>query len=342
MEIWKTALFLFGGIGVINGCIAAMIILWKSNRKPQNIFLGMLTLMLCLRIGKSIYLKYSDGVDFLVLQIGLTAGMFIGPLFYLFLRAEFNQHKKLIKSDFVILAIASIFILSAGLIYPYRQFPEIWNSYIIIVIYIVWGGFVLYSFFRYKSSILPLFKDLPYSSMNDKRRIGIIAAILFITCTYQFALWIKGFTYLWASLIFTFVFYILLYLELFSNRKFTKQKTNISQPDQQQLDQINLAIEKDELFKDPKFRITDLAEKTGISVHEISRVINLFYENGFSHYINEKRIMEAQTLMEKRKELTLEGIGYESGFNSKSTFYASFRKLTGMTPAVYKRKLSEN
>ena len=68
---------------------------------------------------------------------------------------------------------------------------------------------------------------------------------------------------------------------------------------------------------------------------------NTVYEKGFAHFINEKRVERAKKLLVNNHHLSLEGIGYEAGFNSKSSFFATFKKLTGQTPAQYKRSLSK-
>jgi AraC-like DNA-binding protein len=39
------------------------------------------------------------------------------------------------------------------------------------------------------------------------------------------------------------------------------------------------------------------------------------------------------------ENLSLEGIGFEVGFNSKSTFFATFKKIKEVTPAQFKSKL---
>ncbi|MEM6699288.1 MAG: helix-turn-helix domain-containing protein, partial [Bacteroidota bacterium] len=55
----------------------------------------------------------------------------------------------------------------------------------------------------------------------------------------------------------------------------------------------------------------------------------------FSLYINEYRIKAACELLRTHHQFTLEGIGYEVGFRSKSNFYASFKKLKGCTPSQF-------
>jgi len=59
--------------------------------------------------------------------------------------------------------------------------------------------------------------------------------------------------------------------------------------------------------------------------------------------INFYRIEEAKNLLssEKAKQMTIEAIGSDSGFNTKSAFYRAFKKHTGLTPSDFMR-LSRN
>ncbi len=94
-------------------------------------------------------------------------------------------------------------------------------------------------------------------------------------------------------------------------------------------------------FINPELTIMDLAK--GIKVHPklVSAAINTINKQNFNSYVNQHRIIKAKVLLNTDKELNLsiEGIGNEVGFKSKSAFYSAFKKVTGTTPKDYKEKL---
>ena len=57
--------------------------------------------------------------------------------------------------------------------------------------------------------------------------------------------------------------------------------------------------------------------------------------------INNLRVNEFKMLIQspKANQLSLLGLANEAGFSSKSTFYAAFKKLEGMTPKQYESSL---
>ncbi len=71
--------------------------------------------------------------------------------------------------------------------------------------------------------------------------------------------------------------------------------------------------------------------------HQLSQVINEKSGLNFNEAINLKRVEEARRMLltEESQKLTIEAISKEAGFNSKASFYAAFRKHTGMTPKQY-------
>ncbi len=95
-------------------------------------------------------------------------------------------------------------------------------------------------------------------------------------------------------------------------------------------------------YQDPELSLVSLAEKLGLTTHELSRIINTILKKSFNDFINEYRVAEVVQKMQDPAydHITLLGIAYDSGFNSPSTFHRAFKEMTGKTPAEYKKELS--
>ncbi|WPU91414.1 ABC transporter permease [Mucilaginibacter sabulilitoris] len=100
-------------------------------------------------------------------------------------------------------------------------------------------------------------------------------------------------------------------------------------------------VKIDAYYKDPELSLTSLAEKLGLTTHELSRIINAVLKTSFNDFINAYRVADVARKMQDPAfdHLTLQGIAYDSGFNSPSTFHRAFKQLTGKTPAEYKKEL---
>ncbi|MBW8312103.1 MAG: helix-turn-helix domain-containing protein [Rhizobium sp.] len=84
--------------------------------------------------------------------------------------------------------------------------------------------------------------------------------------------------------------------------------------------------------------IGDLADRLPMSARDLSQTLNRHFRMSFFDYINRHRCEHAQRLLADRPAATVAEIQYECGFSSKSSFYAAFRKCTGMTPVEYRRR----
>jgi YesN/AraC family two-component response regulator len=98
----------------------------------------------------------------------------------------------------------------------------------------------------------------------------------------------------------------------------------------------NLMSEK-QVFKNPNLKLHDLAQEMNISGHQLSQFLNENMGKNFTLFVNEYRIQEACKVLESETNLSIEGISSEVGFNSKSTFFAAFKKSKGVTPALYQQ-----
>jgi len=80
-----------------------------------------------------------------------------------------------------------------------------------------------------------------------------------------------------------------------------------------------------------------LSSQLKVSAEFLSEIINTDFNKNFFDFINYYRIEEfkSQIKNEKNKKLTIIGIAYDCGFNSKATFNRVFKKATGLTPSEY-------
>ncbi len=97
-------------------------------------------------------------------------------------------------------------------------------------------------------------------------------------------------------------------------------------------------VKSSKCYTNDKLTIIDVAEATNMHPKRISFAINSVKSLNFNNYINSFRIELAKELLksEGTKNLSIEGIGFEAGFHSKTTFYSAFRRFEDMTPAQYK------
>jgi AraC-like DNA-binding protein len=98
----------------------------------------------------------------------------------------------------------------------------------------------------------------------------------------------------------------------------------------------------DKPYQMPGLTLSMLAEALSVRAAHLSQTINVEAGMNFFDFVNRFRIEEAkQILQQKGSEVPLSTMGYEVGFNSKSTFYTQFKKHTdGMTPFKYLNSLS--
>lgn len=100
-------------------------------------------------------------------------------------------------------------------------------------------------------------------------------------------------------------------------------------------------MQTEKIYLDNDLNLVKLAEKVCLTPHQLSYVINKGFNNNFFQYVNAYRVERAKELLthEEGDRLSILGIAYESGFNSKTAFYTIFKKETGLTPSGYKQKM---
>jgi AraC-like DNA-binding protein len=102
---------------------------------------------------------------------------------------------------------------------------------------------------------------------------------------------------------------------------------------------LEFIMESEKPYLQSDLNLYQLAEKLSISTHDLSFLLNSSLSISFNSFINNYRINEAKNLLKSNKHtfLSIEGIGYESGFSSKSAFFTCFKKIVGCSPLEFKK-----
>lgn len=128
--------------------------------------------------------------------------------------------------------------------------------------------------------------------------------------------------------------------------KKTRYKTSSLKPEliEGYTDNLIKSMEKEKLFLDSQLTIHKLSNHLQIPRQYISEILNLHIGKSFQDFINEYRVKEFEKCLKnvKYEHYTLLGLATEVGFNSKSSFNNTFKKIKGLTPSEFKKKLSNN
>ncbi|MBS1597925.1 MAG: AraC family transcriptional regulator [Bacteroidetes bacterium] len=103
---------------------------------------------------------------------------------------------------------------------------------------------------------------------------------------------------------------------------------------------IILLMEKEKIYQETELTLQNLADKLQTPSYQVSQAINEGMEKTFYDLINNYRVEEAKRLLldPKNSNYTILSVGFEAGFNSKTTFNTVFKKFTGLTPTDFRNQ----
>jgi len=338
-----TFLFFFSALGAFNGFLLSLYFAINAKKKIfTNYFLSLLLLVLSIRIAKSVFFYFNPNLSNIFIQIGLSACILIGPFLYLYLKS-YTENEKQNWVKHLLLYLIPISIL--GYLYPYDEHIAIWSSWILKAIYLQWFIYIGCSY-KYIKPIVQKLKEKESLKRIEVWFLSIYIGVAFTWLAYTTAAYTS---YIVGALSFTFVLYLIVLLLIFRNSHEStffneKEKYKNKEMDKETQDligqKLSIIIEK-ELFLNPSFSLEEAAKELKLTKHLLSQYVNEVLGKSFSNLIKEYRIEKAKKLLETETNYTIESLGYDSGFNSKSTFFTAFKKITGLTPAEYQKMQSK-
>lgn len=129
---------------------------------------------------------------------------------------------------------------------------------------------------------------------------------------------------------------------------FTPNPISIPQSDKSsdiplaEVEKLQTYMAQEKPYLNPDLNLSDLAEELSMTRAQLSQVINIGFNKNFNDFVNGFRVDAFKEKLNegKHKQLSLLGIAYDCGFNSKATFNRVFKKLTQTSPTEFLNSIS--
>jgi AraC-like DNA-binding protein len=93
-------------------------------------------------------------------------------------------------------------------------------------------------------------------------------------------------------------------------------------------------------YLNPDLNMNVLSEHLKIPKYQITEVLNTIIGMNFFQFVNLYRVEAVKKMLaDTSNKFSIEAIGYECGFSSKSAFYTVFKNMTGKTPVSYRNTI---
>ena len=326
-------LFFFSALGVFNAALLMVyLLLVKRNRQVEDYFLGTLLFLLVIRVGMSCF-QYFGNLSEEAIKLGLVANLLMGPAVFFLIKAQLKPEKPILKQALFHLGLWTIML---GITWFAFDF-EVWDWRIRFVIH---AGLTIYLISRAWTG-QDLIRDfLSKKSISIEPRRATIAYLSLVLICVGFA--ISLFTnYILGPLLFSVIFYGALGFFL-SGQKQKKKQSVVKKINTSEFEKLNEKLirlmEEENLYRNPELNLELLAKALSVSRHLLSQLLNDNLNKNFHQFINDYRVREACELLRENGHYSIEAIGNEVGFHSRSSFFSSFKRLKGMTPAAYRKQ----
>lgn len=202
-----------------------------------------------------------------------------------------------------------------------------------------------------------------YSSIENDIKLNWLLFVLIFYIAFNLLLITVGFVEVFSAietnyvvyilvsnlfLVFAFIFYglrqqVLIPSQVENIETVTYADSRLSDEEKQRIKQKLLKyFDSKEPYLNRELTITSLANQLGTQRYKLTEVLNSELHKNFYRFVNEYRVEKAKKLLidPENDKLSIEAIGYDCGFNSKTTFFTVFKDFTDLTPMQFKNQFT--
>ncbi|MFL0356195.1 helix-turn-helix domain-containing protein [Erythrobacter sp. GH1-10] len=227
-----------------------------------------------------------------------------------------------------------------------------------IVLFLVFTSYYLFSALRlqarHRREMMNQFANIERRSLDWLRNMLLVFAVVWLFLGIKQVLWLSGISapYFYVGLALAEMLSIAAFAYLglrqpsplldAGDAEQTTRTPILAREHMERLaSKLTRALVTDRLYARSDLSLRDLSDITGATKNHISETLSQHLGVNFFDFVNRCRIDEAKRLLAETDDTVLE-IGFEVGFNSRSTFNAAFKKHAGSTPSAYRSMSCED
>lgn len=342
-------------------------------KQRQSVFLSVLLLLLLIHILGELFI-YSGAYVYAPGLAGMQFPLrvLLGPALYFYAYASMSPQKKLSIKAYLLALLGPIIVIAGILPFifispedklamanPLTRDPELFKvalfacffsmaAFVIFTAVYLWATFKLQQ--QHRIQLLERFSSIEKRSMDWFKIILVLWGCVWLLFTIEYTISFMGLKWFGSGVVIPVL--EALVLMTFSHKALKqpilaesdKSLTQVKRPRTSHLTQnqmsaitekLKCSMAEKELFLEEDLSLKRLSEELEVSENNISETLSQHLNTNFFKFINEHRVQKAKLLL-KSSDKNISTIGYESGFNSKSTFNSAFKRSTGMTPSSFK------
>jgi AraC-like DNA-binding protein len=355
--------------GIVQGLIFGAVVLLSKKYKHKSIFFLTSIIVIYSLSNLQFYLLdigFISG-DTLYGSVFIPYGNTVPALLYLYVTSYLYSEKRINRKAYFLFIpfLVSLFIsllykigyhydFSEAFLNPLGYYLVVYDEFISAAFHIIIITILLKEIVKY-SRDEKIFDDRHINlHLNWLKRTFIVmlgVAILWIVLTRLYMIYPDiSFYPLWIAM--AVLVYWLGHIGIYKygiveERKHIRKKKRydkvlVSEPKTKHIiiERLKHFLEDEKRFLDASLTLEKTAKVLELSQGHLSKIINTELGISFKDYINTLRVDEAKTYLidSDFSNYTLVAIGLEAGFNSKSAFNSSFKKITGETPSEFKKR----
>jgi AraC-like DNA-binding protein len=339
---------------------------WQNNRL-SDFLLGMVLVGMAFNIWE--YMLGFSGIEILWKQMNFlprTFGYAFPPLCYFYFKSQVDKNFRFSKNDilhflpFIIHTIYHVIVFTKGKDFV-KYFEENYHNAfgiahfelffgIIFTAYYIYRVFKMYG--QYRIWIKTQFSDIESVSFKWFRNLLIVLVLDWAVSLIKLVI-ISNFTLKfeqdwWDNLVgVVLIYYVSItgyaQVQPTTGLVFKEEEHKPENIQKEKFEEGELSIWKtkilklmqdEKLYLQPELNLSDIANRLKTNISVLSGVVNNAFGKNFNDFVNEYRVNEfkERILLPENKNITLLGIAFDCGFNSKATFNRAFKKFTGKSP----------